>query len=602
VRCGAAWAAADLPPRGGAEIAPILVEADVLVVGGGAGAARAAVAAAQAGARTIVALKKTLGRSGATNYPRKGAYGSAWQASDGCGGADDSPEVHYQDIMRAALGMADARMARTLAHESPERLLEIEAWGFRLIGDPEGRKRHYSGYSCFGTQPRAHGMMADESGGHTGNMVAVLAERFAAAGGVVHQNMTVVDLLLRNGVCVGALAIDPDGELVEYRAGAVILATGGASQMFPLSTTPGEITGDGYGMAFRAGAELVNLEFMQYMWRPVHGEPPDIGGPWWSLEPVVRAADGEEMLGPTLPPGTTAAEVFHDRTLHYPFSSRDRSMWLDVAVQRAIRAGRGTARGGVLIDFSSVDVATAALPRPQHRPLAPTMAIVDPVVEVTHAAHAINGGIRVDEHGQSAVPGLFAVGETIAGPHGADRLGGGMLAACNVFGARAGRRAAEHAAAAGRPAASSEQVERVLARLASFRGGSAVNWGEIRRELKALTAGALLVVRSGDGLRGAIERMRQLRLDALPRAVLGDATTRVHLIETENLLLAAELMARAALWREESRGSHFREDFPRQDDARWLVNVVWRSRDGEPAPTLSHYRQDPDAAAQMTPA
>jgi fumarate reductase (CoM/CoB) subunit A len=578
------------------------IAADVLVVGGGAGAARAAVASAQAGAGTVVALKKTLGRSGATNYPRKGPYGSAWQASDGCGGPEDSPDVHYQDIMRAALGMADARMARTLAHESPERLLEIEGWGFRLIADPAGKKRHYSGYSCFGSQPRAHGMHADESGGHTGNMVAVLAERFAAAGGAVHPETTVVDLLVRDGACVGALAIDPDGELVVYRTGAVLLATGGASQMFPLSTTPGEITGDGYGMAFRAGAELVNLEFMQYMWRPVHGEPPNLGGPWWSLEPVVRAADGAELLGPTLPPGTSASEVFHDRTLHYPFSSRDSSMWLDVAVQRAIRAGRGTARGGVLVDFTGVDLATAAAPRPQHSPLAPTMKLGDPIIEVTHAAHAINGGIRVDEHGASAVPGLFAVGETIAGPHGADRLGGGMLAACNVFGARAGRRAAEHAAAAGRSDAAPAAIEGPLVRLASFRGGSSVTWGEIRRELKALTAETLLVVRSGAGLRRAIGRAGELRHEVLRRAVLRDAQTLAYLLETENLLLTAEMMARAALAREESRGSHFREDFPRQDDARWLVNVLWRSRGGEPAATLARYRQDPESPVQLTAA
>ena len=164
--------------------------------------------------------------------------------------------------MGAALGMADARMAWILAHESPERLLEIEGWGFRLIPDPDGRRRHYAGYSCFGTQPRAHGMVADESGGHTGNMVAVLADRFRDLGGEVHRETTVIDLLVHDGVCVGALAISPTDELVAYRAGAVVLATGGASQMFPLSSTPGEITGDGYGMAFRAGAELINLEFM----------------------------------------------------------------------------------------------------------------------------------------------------------------------------------------------------------------------------------------------------------------------------------------------------------------------------------------------------
>jgi succinate dehydrogenase/fumarate reductase flavoprotein subunit len=383
--------------------------------------------------------------------------------------------------MRAALGMADARMAWILAHESPERLHEIEGWGFRLIADPDGRRRHYAGYSCFGSQPRAHGMAADESGGHTGNMVAVLADRFRGLGGEVHRDTTVIDLLVRDGVCVGALAISPADELVAYRAGAVVLATGGASQMFPLSSTPGEITGDGYGMAFRAGAELINLEFMQYMTRPVHGAPPELGGPFWSLNPVVRSAAGEDLLRDALPPGVTPAEVFHNRTLHYPFSSRDSGMWLDIAVQRAIRAGLGTRRGGVLIDFSGVDLATAAAPRPQHRPPAPVIELGDPVIELSHSAHAINGGIRISEWGESSVPGLFAVGETIGGPHGADRLGGGMLAACNVFGARAGRRAADHAAAGERPPVSDTALAAPLARLAGFRGQGSLGWAEVRR-------------------------------------------------------------------------------------------------------------------------
>jgi fumarate reductase (CoM/CoB) subunit A len=415
----------------------------------------------------------------------------------------------------------------------------------------------------------------------------------------VHGDTSVVDLLVRDGACVGALATDADGQLLAYRTGAVVLATGGASQMFPLSTTPGEITGDGYGMAFRAGAELINLEFMQYMWRPVHGTPPSLGGPFWSLNPVVRGADGRDLLAATLPRGVTAEQACHDRTLHYPFSSRDQSKWLDIAAQRALRAGLGTPRGGVLVDFSAVDPSRAAPPRAQHIPPAPAIALGDPVVEVAHAAHAINGGILVSEHGQSSLPGLFAVGETIGGPHGADRLGGGMLAACNVFGARAGRRAAEHAAAAARVAATPDVLAPALARLASFRGGSAVTWGEIRRELKSLTAATLLVVRDGAGLSRAVERARELRLEALPRAAAGSPTTVGYLLETENLLLTAELMARAALAREESRGSHFREDFPEQDDKRWLVNLLWRSDGGEPTWRRARYRQDPDAPAQI---
>jgi fumarate reductase (CoM/CoB) subunit A len=573
-------------------------DTDVLVVGAGAAASRTALAAVQTGARTIVAVKKRLGRSGATNYPRKGPYGSAWQAADGCSGPDDSPEVHYQDIMSAALGMADARMAWTLAHEAPERLLELEQWGFKLIADPESKQRHYSGYSCFASQPRAHGMAADPVGGHTGNMVATLAGKFTDQGVEVHEDTAVIDLLVEDGACVGALAVDPGGDLVAYRAGAVVLATGGAGQMFPLTLTPGEITGDGYAMALRAGAELANMEFMQYMVRPVSGQPPSMAGPFWSLNPVVRDSTGVDTLRDALPPGVTAEQVFLERTLHYPFSSRDDSKWLDIAMQRAIQSGRGTARSAILVDFSDVDPSSAREARPQHRPTSAQVELGDSVVEVTHAAHAINGGIRVDEWGQSAVPGLFAVGETIAGPHGADRLGGGMLSACNVFGARAGMRAAEYTCGVGKAAISSELLAAPLARLDRFRG-TATSWFETRKVLKQLAASTLIVLRCPDRLASMLEEVRRLRHDLHDRMSVLVPESRVHVLDTENLLLTAEVMVRAALMRTESRGSHFREDYPERDDRRWLASIFWRMEGEEPAPTIGRYRQHHRSAVQV---
>jgi fumarate reductase (CoM/CoB) subunit A len=574
-------------------------ETDVLVVGAGAAASRTALAAAQAGARTTIAVKKRIGQSGATNYPRKGPYGSAWQAADGCSGPEDSPEVHYRDIMSAALGMADARMAWTLAHEAPERLLELEGWGFQLLADPDGRRRHYAGYSCFGSQPRAHGMAADARGGHTGNMVATLVRRFAAHGVEVHEHTTVLDLLLENGACVGALAFDADGRTVAYRAGAVVLATGGAGQMFPVNTAPGEVTGDGYAMALRAGAQLVNMEFMQYMVRVLAGRPPDLGGPFWTLGPVIRDSAGEDVLRATLPAGVGAEDVYLQRTLHYPFSSRDHSKWLDIAIQRAIRSGRGTARGAVVVDFSRVDPGSARPARPQHRPPAPRVAIADPLIEVTHAAHAINGGIRVDEWGQSTVPGLFAVGETIAGPHGADRLGGGMLAACNVYGARAGPRAAEYARGTGPPPMTAALAAGPLGRLHRFQPGSRTSWRPARRALRARAAATLVALRSGAGLEAMHAEARRLR-DALHGGP--DVLTprmAVHALETENLLLVAEAMVRAALLRRESRGSHFREDYPERDDGHWLVNILWTLEGGELVPSLGRYRQDPSSPVQL---
>ena len=341
------------------------------------------------------------------------------------------------------------------------------------------------------------------------------------------------------------------------------------------------------------------MEFMQYMVRVIAGRPPDLGGPFWSLSPVIRDSAGEDVLRAALPAGVAAEDVYLQRTLHYPFSSRDHSKWLDIAIQRAIRSGRGTARGAVVVDFSRVDPASARPARPQHRPPAPRVAIGDPLIEVTHAAHAINGGIRVDEWGQSTVPGLFAVGETIAGPHGADRLGGGMLAACNVFGARAGPRAAEYARGIGRAPMTAELLAGPLGRLHRFQPGTRTSWRPARRALRARAAATLVALRSAAGLEAMRGEAGACGTPSTEGADMLTPRTAVHALETENLLLVAEAMAGAALLRRESRGSHFREDYPERDDGRWLVNILWTLEGGELVPSLGRYRQDPTSPVQL---
>lgn len=581
-------------------------ETDVLVVGGGAAAARAAVAAGASGASVTVVLKKQFGKSGATNYPgmNKIRVGSAWQAADGCGGSDDSPEVHYQDIMTAALGMADARMAKILSEESSERLLELERWGFELIDDPEGKRPHYSGYSCFASQPRAHGMVSNPIGGHTGTMVESLAAQARRYGVGVHEGVTIVDLIVDSGECTGAVAMNDDGEIVTYRAAAVIMATGGAAQMFPLSHAPGDITGDGYAIAYRAGAERVNIEFMQYMIREVSGTPPMAGGPWWTLNPVLRNARGEEFLPKYLPADVSVEEVYEQRTHHYPYSTRDVSKWLDIAIQCELRAGNGNDRNAITVDFSGVDLASAKPARPQHHPPADGIQLGDEIIEIAHSAHAINGGIRVDEFCESTVPGLFAVGETIAGPHGADRLGGGMLAACNVFGKRAGERAAERARSIGKQDFSENSLEPVMERMNRFGNGSGQSsWFDVRKALKIEASKSLIAVRSDSLLTDTRQRCSSLRYETLLDAPVENRQDLLRILEADNLVFTADLMALAALHRTESRGSHYREDFPDQADDVWNKSVFWKmGPGGEPEPTAGRYRQDPADSDQVTPA
>lgn len=574
----------------------------VLVIGGGAAASSAALAAAANGASVSMVLKKRLGKSGATNYPGMNSIGvgSAWQAADGCGGSDDSPEVHYQDIMTAASGMADARMAKILAEESAERLMELESWGFKLLADPEGKRKHYSGYSCFASQPRAHGMMANKAGGHTGNMVESLAAQARRYDTDVHEGVTVVDLIVDDGECTGAVAIDGDGETILYRAGAVIMATGGAAQMFPLSHTPGDITGDGYAIAFRAGAELVNLEFMQYMVREVKGTPPMGGGPWWTLNPVLRNAYGEEFLSKYLPDGVRVEDVYEQRTHHYPYSTRDISKWLDIAIQTEIRSGNGSERKSITVDFSGVDINKVKPSRPQHHPPPATIELIDQQLEIAHSAHAINGGIRVNEYGESTVPGLFAVGETIAGPHGADRLGGGMLAACNVFGKRAGERAAERASS-GTAQLNESSLEPVMNRLKGFGQGSGEgSWFEVRKTLKQRAGNSLIAVRNANLLNAMRLECATLRNEKLHDVPVANSEELLRVLETDNLVFTADLMAAAALHRTESRGSHYREDFPDKSDEKWDHNVFWsRDLNGESQSIERRYRQDPNESTQV---
>ncbi len=578
-------------------------ETDVLVIGGGAAAARSAVAAGASGVSVTVVLKKQFGKSGATNYPgmNKIRVGSAWQAADGCGGAEDSPEVHYADIMNAAAGMADARMAKILSEESPDRLLELEGWGFELIDDPEGKRPHYSGYSCFASQPRAHGMVSNSVGGHTGTMVESLAAQATRYGTEVHEGVTVIDLIVDGGECVGAVAINDDGETIVYRAAAVIMATGGAAQMFPLSHAPGDITGDGYAIAYRAGAELVNLEFMQYMIREVKGTPPMGGGPWWTLNPVLRNGKGEEFLDKYLPHGVSAEEAYEQRTHHYPYSTQDVSKWVDIAIQCELRSGNGNERNAITVDFGGVDVSSAKPARPQHHPSVDGIKLDDEIIEIAHSAHAINGGIRVDEHCESTVPGLFAVGETIAGPHGADRLGGGMLAACNVFGKRAGERAAERARSAGKKELNESSLEPIVARINSFGNGTGVgSWFDVRKSLKTTTGKSLIAVRSESLLSQMRQDCSTLRYERLRDVRVDGSQDLLRVLETDNLVFTADLMALAALHRTESRGSHYREDFPERSDVEWDASVFWKmGDDGEPMPTSRKYRQDPSSPVQV---
>ncbi len=558
-----------------------IVETDVLIVGGGAAALRAAIGAGQTGARVTVALKGRTGKVGASVSPDSRAV--AWQCADGCSGnTGDSQEVHFQEIVSTGLGMADPRLARIQAYEIVERTRELEEWGVEFVKDPTGRHKHFTAHSCFAKHHRAHSVR-DTGRGHAGDVVWAMIDYAKRYNIDVHQDVFITDLLVENGVCVGAMALSSDGNPIAYRTGAVMFGAGGARQIFPTASSRHVIdtTGDGYAMALRAGAELTNMEFIQYMMGPREFRMLDIPGMYWSAFPKMRNRHGEEVLTRYLPERVTPEEAMRDRCLHMPFSTRDASGWIDIAVVKEENAGRGAPEGGLYLDFSECDLENYE-PVIQHhfdegkiqrKAIRPSSK-----ARVVSSAHASNGGILINEQAEASLPGLFAAGEVCTGPHGADRLGGGMVSMGIVFGARAGRFAAEHALRTDRTALKQSSLAPALERL-NANGNGKRDAEALFAKLQESMGRDFLNVKSGAGCEKLLSDIEELRGEWLPELVRNNLATQRRAIEADNSLQVAELMVRAGLMREESRGNHFREDFPKLDDQNWRKNIIFRQED-----------------------
>lgn len=559
-------------------------DCDVLVIGGGGAAGRAAISAARLGASVRMVTKGAFGHSGSSAY--KVAEIAGYNVADGQVDPADNPEEHLRDILAAAAGTCDENLARIVAEEAPATLPELRRLGvpFHMDGD-----RYLEVLGCFASRPRMHLIE-----GHAEPIVAAQRREVLALGIPVHEHTMITRLLVRDGVCLGAVGRTEEGEPVLFRAKTVVLGTGGAGSLFLHSLNPPDVTGDGYALGYHAGARLVNMEFMQAGPGMVHPVRNSVQAWLWKLAPVLRNAAGEEFLERCLPEGLDAATCFERRGNHYPFSTYDGSQYVDIAIQKELTAGRGSERLGVLMDLT----ATAQREFPdtergretrrlweitrrwllEHR----RFDLAEHPVEVAIFGHAINGGLLIDANGESSVRNLYAAGETAGGPHGADRLGGNMIVTCQVFGKRAGEHAARRAQETALAAGLDDLARQETARWQQFRArrsATGIEPRHLRRRLQETAWRDLLVVRNDAGLRHCLAEIDALR-HALREATTGTPHHLTSALELENLLLVAEMMARVALARTESRGSHYREDYPERDDARWRLSQVLQQQDG----------------------
>ena len=579
-------------------------EHDVLVIGAGGAGLRAAIEASAAGARVGLVTKSLLGK--AHTVMAEGGIAAALANVD----SRDDWKVHFADTMRGGQYMNDPTMAELHARESPARVRELEAWGAVFDRTPDQRilQRNFGGHKY----PRlAH------VGDRTGlEMIRTLQDHGIHLGMDVHMEFTITRLLTDGGRIAGAFGYDRErGGFRLFRAGAVVLATGGIGRAFRITSNSWEYTGDGHALAYEAGAELIDMEYVQFhptgmVWPPsvrgilvtegVRGE----GG-------VLRNSDGRRFMFDDIP------ELYRSQTADnaeegWRYTQGDKEArrppelltrdHVARCIVREIREGRGSPHGGVFLDIAwirekikdSEDRIRRKLPSMYHqfRELAGIDITREPM-EVGPTTHYVMGGVRVDGETQmSSVEGLFAAGECAGGLHGANRLGGNSLSDLLVFGKRAGEHAAAWAASHPRglsAAAETEQADRARREaLAPLErqddGGSGVGAYAIQSELQDLMQSRAGIVRNREDLEAALEGVLALQQRAAKVSAFGNRSYNPGwhtALDLPNLLMVSEALVRTAMLREESRGAHFREDFPAKDDHWGRTSLlVARDRDG----------------------
>jgi succinate dehydrogenase / fumarate reductase, flavoprotein subunit len=566
---------------------------DVVVVGAGGAGLRAAIESSAKGAKTALVCKSLLGK--AHTVMAEGGVAAALASAD----ARDSWQVHFRDTMRGGKFLNQWRMAQLHAQEAPERVRELQEWGAVFDRTPKGGilQRNFGGH----TYPRlAH------VGDRTGlEMIRTLQDKGVHQGIDVYMECTLRMLLKDGGSIAGGFGYWREtGRFVLFRSKAVVLATGGIGRCWDVSSNSWEYTADGHAMALWAGADLIDMEFVQFhptgmVWPPsvrgtlitegVRGE----GG-------VLKNKDGERFMFRSIPDmfkGDFAETEEEAKSWvasvvagKQPTARRPPELLTRDVVARAIRKevieGRGSPHGGVFLDVASQrspEEIIRKLPGMYHqfKELADVDITKDPM-EVGPTCHYMMGGVRVNpETQESTIPGLFAAGEVSGGMHGANRLGGNSLSDLLVFGKRAGEFAAIHAQGrSSMPTIDQAEVD-AMAResLAPFDPTEGENPYSIHEDLRAMMQRRVGIVRSGEDLEFALGELKKLR-DRTSRVKAGgniQYNPGWHLaLDLKNMIDISEAVTRAALTRVESRGGHTREDYPESDKHWGQRNLVIR--------------------------
>jgi succinate dehydrogenase / fumarate reductase, flavoprotein subunit len=544
----------------GAAATPTHIETDVLVIGAGGAGMYAALEAARAGAAVVLADRSLIGRGGATVMAQMTVAAALGEQTP------DHWEHHLSDTLAAGRGLCDERLAALLCEDGPRRLREMDDWkvgwaredGHIKQAQAPGHDRPRCAYVDFLS---------------TGPAVSrTLRSQLNAANGVRRiGELVIVDIAVRDGEACGATALHlPTGYAITLAAKAVVIATGGLTGLYRRNSASSNMGGDGYALALRAGAELIDMEFVQFF--PIGHLAPRLIG----MDPIMwdpfRYKLGGKLLNSDMCEFEPDYATRDDRSDGRYVLTRDLATY---AITREVEAGRGSPAGGAYLSFqhvSEADIRSAFGPVVD-RLAANGIDLAKRPVEVAPIAHYHMGGVQVDETLQPRVPGLYACGEAVGGANGANRLSGNAITEAFVFGARAGRNAAQRAL---RDSSlwSPEAAGPALDLLRSAQRRDAPNPAAVIVELKALMADMVGPFRTEAKLRSALRAVERLKTDIgeipFTSAAAFDPVL-VDWLDLRNMLLIAQSVTLPALARTESRGAHQREDHPGLDD-NWCVN------------------------------
>ncbi len=571
------------------------LEYDVLVIGAGGAGLRAAIEASAAGVRVGLICKSLLGK--AHTVMAEGGMAAALANVDD----RDNWKVHFADTMRGGQYVNNWRMAELHAKEAPDRVRELEAWGavFDRTADGKILQRNFGGHRY----PRlAH------VGDRTGlELIRTLQDQGIHQGIEVHMEHTIVRLLRDDARILGAFGYDRErGRFKVFKSKALVLATGGIGRAYKITSNSWEYTGDGQSLAYHAGAELIDMEFVQFhptgmIWPPsvmgilvtegVRGE----GG-------VLQNNKGERFMFAGIPDAYKSQTADNpeegwrytqgDKEARRPPELLTRDHVARCIVDE-VKAGRGSPHGGVFLDIAWIKerIPNAAehirkkLPSMYHQFMQlANLDITKEPMEVGPTTHYVMGGVRVDAETQmSNVPGLFAAGEVAAGLHGANRLGGNSLSDLLVFGKRAGEFAAKFSRNSKAGAVDDAQIEdaarEALEPFESATNSRADTEGpyQVQHDLQEMMQDLVGIVRREEEMSRALDGLTKLQERARNVVVYGhrEYNPGWHTaLDLKHLLTVSEAITRAAIERKESRGGHFRDDFPSRDSSEGRMNVV----------------------------